>query len=160
MDSRVLCDQQLNERMPQRFAPFSDLVNKCAETELEREFLLGNASMGAQPTPPQRPEALHGMHLDCTQAVASVITGVRASSMVDALMLVSPRTQARIHHVDDHLTTPLHHPTDRGPLLLQDATAPLAFASVSTSFASLVLYHLREPLMTCNRIRCVALHLV
>src|SRR6266436_7533137 len=128
--------------------------------------------MGAQPTPPQRPEALHGMHMDFTKAVAIFIAGVLASSMVDALLLVSPRTQASIkavclrvykspwghglgdqrlnglllpmgQHVDDHLTTPLHHPKDRGPLLLPCATAPLAFASVSTPFASLVLSHRR-----------------
>ena len=40
LDSRVLCDQQLNERMQQRFAPFSDIVHKLEETEVEREFLL------------------------------------------------------------------------------------------------------------------------
>src|SRR5215831_21365193 len=88
---------------------------------------------------------------DFTQAVAIVISGVLASSMVDALMLVSPRTQASINavfirvykgtwdnsvgdqrlnglllhigkHVDDHLTTPLNHPKDRWPLFLQGAT--------------------------------------
>jgi len=40
LDSRVLSDQQLNERMKQRFAPLSDIVHKLEETEVEREFLL------------------------------------------------------------------------------------------------------------------------
>src|SRR2546430_268252 len=94
LDSRVLCDQQLNERMKQRFAPFSDIVHKLEETEVEREFLLGNAPMGAQPTPQQRPEALHRIHMDFTKAVTIFISGVLALSMVHTLMLVSPCTQA------------------------------------------------------------------
>src|SRR2546425_5460754 len=103
--------------------------------------------MGAQPTPQQRPEALHCIHMDFTKAVAIFISGVLASSMVDALMLVSPRTQASINavfirinkrtrgnglfderlnsfllhirkHVDDHLTAPLNHAKDRWLLFL------------------------------------------
>jgi NAD(P)-dependent dehydrogenase (short-subunit alcohol dehydrogenase family) len=40
LDSRVLCDQYLNERRKQRFASLSDVVTKLEETEIEREFLL------------------------------------------------------------------------------------------------------------------------
>ncbi len=40
LDSRVLCDQQLNERTQQRFASLSDIVHKLKETEVKREFLL------------------------------------------------------------------------------------------------------------------------
>jgi hypothetical protein len=40
LDSRVLCNQQLNERMQQRFASLSDVVNKLEETQVKREFLL------------------------------------------------------------------------------------------------------------------------
>ena len=40
LDSRVLRDQELNERMQQRFASLSDVVNKLEETEVKREFLL------------------------------------------------------------------------------------------------------------------------
>ncbi len=40
LDSRVLCDQQLNKRMKQRFASFSGIVHKLEETEVERKFFL------------------------------------------------------------------------------------------------------------------------
>ncbi len=41
LDSRVLCDQQLNERRKQRFASLSGVVNKLEETQVQGEFLLG-----------------------------------------------------------------------------------------------------------------------
>ena len=40
LDSRVLRDQERNERMQQRFASLSDVVNKLEETEVKGEFLL------------------------------------------------------------------------------------------------------------------------
>ena len=40
LDSRVLCNQQLNERRQQRFASLADVVHKLEETQVEREFLL------------------------------------------------------------------------------------------------------------------------
>jgi hypothetical protein len=40
LDSRVLCDQQLNERMKQRLASLSDVVNELKKTQVKREFLL------------------------------------------------------------------------------------------------------------------------
>jgi hypothetical protein len=45
LDSRVLCDQQLNERRKQRFAPLADVVHELEEPQVDREFLLGNAPM-------------------------------------------------------------------------------------------------------------------
>jgi hypothetical protein len=35
LDSRVLCDQQLNERMKQRFASLSGVVHKLEKTEVK-----------------------------------------------------------------------------------------------------------------------------
>src|SRR5262249_29032223 len=72
LDSRVLCDQQLNERRKQRFTPLAHVVHELEETQVQREFLLGNAPMRAQPTPQERPEPLHGIDMDFTQAVAIV----------------------------------------------------------------------------------------
>src|SRR6266571_5908051 len=96
---RVLCDQQLNERMQQRFASLSSVVHKLEKTEVKGEFLLGNAPMWAKPAPQQRPEPFHGIHMDFTKAIAIFTSGVLSSSMVDALMVVSPRTQASINAV-------------------------------------------------------------
>ena len=78
--------------MKQRFASLSGVVHKLKETQVKREFLLGNAPMGAKPTPQQRPEALHRIHMDFTKAVSIFIAGVLALSMVHTLMLVSPCT--------------------------------------------------------------------
>jgi hypothetical protein len=50
LDSRVLADQQLNERAQQRFTPLSHVVNELEKTQVEWQFLLGNAPMRAQPT--------------------------------------------------------------------------------------------------------------
>src|SRR4030095_4887857 len=50
LDSRVLRDQQLNERRKQRFASLADVVHELEEPQVDREFLLGNASMRTQPT--------------------------------------------------------------------------------------------------------------
>src|SRR2546426_6666258 len=145
--------------------------------------------MGAKPTPQQRPEALHRIHMDFTKAVSIFIAGVLALSMVHTLMLVSPCTQASINavlirinkrtrgnglfdewlnglllhiskHVDDHLTAPLNHAKDRWLLFLQCASAIFAFESASTSCASFGLHHLRLAFMAGHHIGFVALHLV
>jgi hypothetical protein len=50
LDSRVLRDQQLNERRKQRFASLADVVHEFEEPQVDREFLLGNAPMRTQPT--------------------------------------------------------------------------------------------------------------
>src|SRR6266481_4369165 len=97
--------------------------------------------MRAKPTPQQRPEPFHCVHMDFTKAVAIFISGVLSLSMIDTLMVISPGMQAGINavficvnkctwgngffdnwldglllhigkHVDDHLTTPLYHPKD------------------------------------------------
>ena len=50
LDSRVLRDQELNERRKQRFASLADVVHELEEPQVQREFLLGNAPMRTQPT--------------------------------------------------------------------------------------------------------------
>jgi hypothetical protein len=99
LDSRVLADQELNELTQQRFASLSDVVDKLEEPEVERELLLRNAPMRTKPTPQQRPEALHRIHMHFTKPVAIVISGEFTPPMVDALMVVAPRTQASINAV-------------------------------------------------------------
>jgi len=45
LDSRVLRDEELNERRQQCFASLADVMHKLEETEIQREFFLGNAPM-------------------------------------------------------------------------------------------------------------------
>ena len=47
LDSRVLRDQELNERGQQRFASLADVVHELEESQIDREFLLGNTPMRA-----------------------------------------------------------------------------------------------------------------
>ena len=42
LDSRVLRDQQLNERRQQRFASRADVVHELEEPQVDREFLLNS----------------------------------------------------------------------------------------------------------------------
>src|SRR4030095_3752264 len=189
LDSGVLADQQLNERTKQRFASLSDVVHKLEETQVEREFFLGYAPMRAQPTPQERPEAFHGIHMDFTKTVAIVVSRECASSMVDTLMVVAPGLQTGINailvrinkcpwqdsvfherfdrlllyigqQIEHHLTTALHHPKDGRPFLLQGPSASFAFEPTSTSLSALALHHLRLAFMTRNHIGFVALHFV
>ena len=68
MDSRVLCDQDLNERMKQCFASLSGVVHKLEKTEVQGE------------------EPFHRIDMDFTKTVAIFISSVLASSVVDALI--------------------------------------------------------------------------
>src|SRR6266851_5236315 len=128
--------------------------------------------MRTKPTPQQRPEAFHRVHMDFTQAVSLFIAGVLAPSVVDTLRVVPPVLQAginavliRIHkcpwndrvfeeglarlllhigqHIEHHLTATLHHSKDRRPLFLHCASATLSFQSASTSLTSLGSQHSR-----------------
>jgi len=127
--------------------------------------------------------------MDFTQAVAIVISGVLAPAVVDALMVVSPRTQASINAVlirvhpcpwinsvcderldrlllhigqqlDHHLTAALYHAKDGRFFLLQRATASFAFASASTTFSTLALDDFGLPFMARHYIGFIALYLI
>src|SRR4029453_18144318 len=131
----------------------------------------------------------HGIHMDFTQAIAIVITGEFASSMVHTLMAVPPGRQTSInavlirihqctgndggfdegldglllhvgHQIDHNLTTALHHPKNGWPLFLQGPSASFAFEPTSTSLSALALHHLWLAFMTRSHIGFVALHFV
>src|SRR5215470_10636195 len=123
-----------------------------------------------------------------TQAIAIVISSELTPPMVDMLMIVPPGLHTGINtvficvytspwnnsifdqgldrlllhigqEIDDHLPTALHHPKDRGPFLLQGATATFALQSASAPFSTLVLHHLWLSLMASNHIGFVTLYL-
>ena len=48
-DSRRLLDQEADQRSQQRLAPLSDVVNEFEETEIQRQLLLRNSSVGTSP---------------------------------------------------------------------------------------------------------------
>src|SRR4029450_12775540 len=125
--------------------------------------------------------------MDFTQAVAIVITGEFASSMVHTLMAVSTALQTCInavlirihqctgndgvfdegldglllhigHQIDHDLTTALHHPKNGWPLFLQGPSASFAFEPTSTALSALALHHLWLAFLTRSHICFVALH--
>ena len=145
--------------------------------------------MRAKPTPQERPETFHGMHMDFTQTIAILVSSAFASSVVDTLMAVAPGLQTsrdavlvRLHtcarndgvceerlngllldigqQMDHHLPTALPHPKDGRSFLLQGATTSFALEPASTSLALLALDHLWLAFMASSHIRFVALHLI
>ena len=103
LGSGVFCDEQLNERAQQRFASPSHVVNELEKPKVERQFLLGNAPMRAQPIAQQRPEPFHGVAMHFTKAVAIFISGKFASAMVDAFMVIAPPLEDE-HRCGIHLS--------------------------------------------------------
>src|SRR5215813_504591 len=189
LDSRGLRDQELNEYRKQRFASLADVVHELEESQVDREFLLGNSSMRAQPTPQERPKAFHRVDVHFAHAVAIVIAGKLASPVVDTLMAVTPGLQTGINavricihpcpwhdgvfdqgldrlllhvgqEIDDHLTATLQHPKNGRSFLRQGATTRFALEPASTSLALLALDHLWVAFMASSHIGLVALHLV
>src|SRR5215510_4473848 len=189
LDSRVLRDQELNECRQQRFASLADVVHELEESQIDREFLLGNTPMRAQPTPQERPKAFHRVDVHFAHAVAIVIAGKLASPVVDTLMAVTPGLQTGINavlvcihpcpwhdgvfnqgldglllhvgqEIDDHLTATLQHPKDGRSFLRQGATPRLALELASPSWSLLVLDHLWLALMASNDRGVIALYLI
>ena len=189
LDSKVFRDQELKERRKQRFASLADVVHELEASQGDREFLVGNAPMRAQPTPQERPKAFHRVDVHFAQAVAIVSAGQLASPVVATLMAVTPRLQTGINAVrigrhpcpwhagvfddgldglvlpvgqaiDDHLTATLQHPKDGRSVLLQGAPTRFALESASTSCALLALDYLWLAFMASRHIGFVALHLI
>ena len=145
-------DQQFDQRAEQRLAPLPDVVHELEEAQVQRQLLLRDPSMGTQPRPQQRPEALHRVDVDLAEPVAVIVPGELPGRMADALMCVAAFVQSVIdvvlirvdraargdrrqdqrpdrdllhigQHPDDHLAGPLDHPEDRWLLLLQGPPA-------------------------------------
>jgi hypothetical protein len=74
-------------------------MHELEETQVERQFLLGNASMRTQPTTQQRPKPFHGVHMHFTKTVTIFISGIFAPAMIDALMCITPSLETRINAV-------------------------------------------------------------
>src|SRR5262249_48705065 len=130
----------------------SDVVDELEEGEVERQRLLGDAAVGAEPTPQERPEAFQRVDVDLAEAVAVLVAGVFALPMADRLMSISPffqpvvdvvfvgvderprgdrrfdqradrRLLAVLQHPDHDPAAALEHAEDRRLLLLERPSA-------------------------------------
>src|SRR4051794_15861228 len=57
-------------------APAPGVVHELEEGEIERQLLLRDAPVRAQPGAQQRPDALHGVDVDLAEPVAVLVAGV------------------------------------------------------------------------------------
>src|SRR3954453_15961563 len=71
-------DQGGDEGAEQGFAPAAGVVHELEEAEVERQLVLRDAPVRAQPRAQQRPEALDGVDVDLAKAVPILIAGIRS----------------------------------------------------------------------------------
>ena len=76
-------DQGGDEGSEEGFSASAGVVDELEEAEIDRQLLLRDAAVRAQPGAQQRPEALQGIDVDLAEAVAIVIAGVLAPGMAD-----------------------------------------------------------------------------
>src|SRR3712207_9557499 len=70
----------------QGFAAAAGVVHELEEAEVERQLLLRDAPVRAEPGAQQRPEAFHGVDVDLAEAVAVFVAGVFAPPVADGLV--------------------------------------------------------------------------
>src|SRR4051812_32448331 len=137
------------------------VVDELEEAEIERQLVLREAPVRAEPGAQQRPEPFHGVDVHLAEAVPVLVAGILAPGMADRLVLIAPVLQAGVdailvgvdegalsggarddrldrpllyvgQHAQDHPTTPLGQAEDRGLVLLQRASARRAGQPAST----------------------------
>ncbi len=89
-------DQAGDEGVKQGFAASARVVHELKEAEVERQLVLRDTPMRAQPGAQQRPEPLHRVDVDLAKAVAVLVTGILAAGVADRLVLVAPGWQAGV----------------------------------------------------------------
>src|SRR5215212_7097921 len=84
------CDQGGDEGSEQGFAASACVVHELEEAEIERQLVLRDAAVRAQPGAQQRAEALDGVDVHLAEAVAVLIARILAAPVADRLVLVAP----------------------------------------------------------------------
>jgi len=90
------CYQGCNKGAEQGFAASARIVHELEEAEAERQLVLRDAPVRAQPGAQQRPKTLHRVDVDLAKAVAVFVAGVFTAPMADRLVPVAPGWQARV----------------------------------------------------------------
>src|SRR5947209_6779864 len=71
-------------------------MHELEETEIQRQFVLRDAAVRAQPGAQQRPEALDGVDVNLADPIAIFIARILAMSVADRLVAVAPGWQPGI----------------------------------------------------------------
>src|SRR3982751_1296529 len=140
-------DQGCDEGAEEGFAAAPGVVHELEEAEIERQLVLRDAPVRAEPGAQQGPRPLHGVDVDLTEAVAILVARVLPASVADGLVRIAPGWQAGVdvvlvgvdastlddgglddrldrrllhigQHVEDHLATTLDQ-AENGWLLLR-----------------------------------------
>src|SRR4051794_41672603 len=88
-----LPDQTRDEGAEQSLAPAASVVDELEEAEVERQLLLRDAPVRAQPGAQQGPEALGGVDVDLPEAVPALRPWVLAAGVADPILAAAPILQ-------------------------------------------------------------------
>src|SRR3954467_3424440 len=89
-------DQCCDEGAEEGFAAAPGVVHELEEAEIERQLLLRDAPVRAEPGAQQGPRPLHGVDVDLAEAVTIFVARVLATPMTDGLVLIAPGWQAGV----------------------------------------------------------------
>ena len=92
-------DQQLDQGVQQCFAALARIMNKLKEAQIQRQFLLRDATVRSQPTPEQGPKAFQRVDMHLAQPLSIFIAGIVPLTMVDRFVGVAPRFQTTIESI-------------------------------------------------------------
>src|SRR3954466_13413396 len=90
------CDQGGDEGSEQGCAASACFVHELEEAKVERQLVLRDATVRAQPGAQQRPEALDGVDVDFAEAITVLVARKFAAGMADRLVPVAPGRQAGV----------------------------------------------------------------
>src|SRR3954462_1792552 len=82
--------QECDQGSQQRLTTLPNVMNELEETQVERQLLLRDPPMGAQPGPEQRPEAFDRVDMNFADAIAILVAGELTRRMADGAMGVAP----------------------------------------------------------------------
>ena len=89
-------DQAGDEGAEQGFAASARVVHELEEAEVERQLVLRDAPVRAQPGTQQRPESFDCVDMNFAEAVPVLVAGVFAGRVADGLVPVAPGWQAGV----------------------------------------------------------------
>jgi len=65
-------------------------VHELKQGKIVRQLLLRDATVWPQPGAQQRPDSFHRVDVDFTEAIAILVAGILAATMVDGFMTKAP----------------------------------------------------------------------
>src|SRR5215207_861381 len=92
-------DEARDEGAEESFAPAACVVHELEEAEIERQLVLRDAPVRAEPGAQQGPEPLDGVDVHFAEAVPVLVAGVFAAPVADRFVLIAPGGQAGVNAI-------------------------------------------------------------